>query len=73
MIVQKDCFQGHWHNNRSSGASSGTGNGNESVGGSSFDGKFVRDATTDGVHGTPRIGNETRPLNFTYKLWKRIA
>ena len=28
---------------------------------------------SDGTNGTPRIGNETRPINYTVRLWLRIA
>ena len=36
--------------------------------------KFTRaKIESDGVNGTPRLGNETRPENYTIKLWSRIA
>lgn len=29
--------------------------------------------TSDGTNGNPRIGPETRPYNFTVRIWKRIS
>ena len=25
----------------------------------------------DGINGNPKVGNETRPINFSIKVWKR--
>ena len=70
LVGQSDCFQGHEHlvpffNN----------SGNMRDGGSRTSNPNSPEKTTtivtDNVHGEPRIGNETRSINFTYKVWKR--
>ena len=67
--MQKDCFQGHQHTVNAAA---------DSLGGGTASacrpwGTNTTSIVTDGTNGTPRIGNETRPVNFTVQLWKRIA
>jgi hypothetical protein len=33
---------------------------------------YAKNAVSDDINGTPRIGNETRPTNLTIRVWKRI-
>ena len=70
LIGQSDCFQGHEHlvpffNNSGNARDGGsrTSNPNSLV--------KTTAIVTDNVHGEPRIGNETRSINFTCKVWKR--
>ncbi len=32
----------------------------------------VGDPVTDNKHGIPRIANETRPINYSFRLWKQV-
>lgn len=44
------------------------------IGGNRAGGRlYTEGAYTDGVNGTPRTSVETRPINFTVRIWKRIA
>lgn len=67
---QDDAFQGHWHRNQDNESGS-TNHGNAQKIASNFKnnngfGKVtIRDAVSDGVHGTPRIASETRSKNVT--------
>ena len=47
-----------------------TAGGHDSATQSTFAGAKIE---SDGVNGTPRLGNETRPENYTINLWSRIA
>jgi len=33
----------------------------------------VLDPITDGVNGTPQTADETRPTNYTVRVWRRTA
>lgn len=33
----------------------------------------IREAISDGVNGTPKIANETRPVNHTIRIWKKTG
>jgi len=33
----------------------------------------VKEAVSDGVHGTPQVSSETRPVNYTVRKWRRTA
>lgn len=63
--VQADAFQGHWHNYR--GMTSGTGIWAIQMfttwDGSTVSTDGVLSPISDGVNGTPRTTNETRPVN----------
>lgn len=79
--MQPDCFQGHYHKPLSSSErgvfavdfgfgipanlATGAGVANWEV--------STGEPVPDNVHGTPRVGYETRPVNFTVKVWNRIA
>ena len=67
--IQDDQFQGHWHSpKRSSSIYQTVGAGNVLGGGSnwSVETSFtVKDAISDGVNGTPKTGDETRPKNIS--------
>lgn len=75
LIGQYDCFQGHYHkvshdaiSFRSASGLGGGGNVNSKAASIS-----VTSPKTDGTNGTPRTGKETRPINYTVKVWKRTA
>jgi len=61
--VQADAFQGHWHGTEwaqgTLGSSAGFARGSTPVSSSGE----VTDPISDGVHGTPRVSSETRPVN----------
>ena len=65
--LQQDAMQGHYHQHYTVNAGFGSSNnvvgqnGNTSAG----DGSGVRQAITDGTHGTPRIDSETRMYNVS--------
>jgi hypothetical protein len=63
---KQDAFQGHWHNVRA--GVSGGGWVSRSDGGlsSNYNLNAAREAVSDGVHGAPRIANETRPRSLAY-------
>ena len=67
--VQDDQMQWHWHNNRAQNAGAGTAT--ATVVSTSTDtpnftfGQSIRDPITDGTHGTPRTGYNTREATFT--------
>jgi len=72
-VVQGDAFQGHWHTtfaDQGSGGATFWGlqywTGNRS-GTSSYEGTqgTVRSPANDGANGSPRVTNETRPLNMS--------
>jgi hypothetical protein len=76
--VQGFAQQGHRHNAQPSGASinilTGTGSYSVSVGAQSA--TFITttgDAVADGTNGAPAIAAETRPKNYTVRIWKRTA
>lgn len=79
LIGQSDCFQGHWHK-VATGANDApqyhaTGYYMGHIGAENeyyTSNKKIQEAVTDNIHGEPRIGNETRSINFTNKIWKRI-
>lgn len=68
-----DSFQGHHHTAR---AQSLGGAGSTSFGrqnGPETPDNMVNGAITDGVNGTPRIANETRPKNVSATIYMRIV
>ena len=74
LTPQMDAFQGHWHRSLGNSFNYDTAM-QDGVGGNvrSWQSNFVREPISDGTNGTPRIASETRPLNFTVRIWKRIA
>lgn len=71
LIGQYDQFQGHTHGDYKKSApvfSWAVGGGDVGYIISGMD-----QLKSDGTNGTPRAGNETRPTNMTYKIWKRTA
>jgi len=64
---QTDAFQGHWHGayySGTDGAAGATGRlSSTSSNANAAPANTVRDASTDGTNGTPRLSNETRPKN----------
>jgi len=64
---QDDAFQGHYHQLWGDNDASGTaGGGNRPLRREANKGNdYVRRAESDGVNGTPRLANETRPKNVT--------
>ena len=78
LIKQLDQMQGHrvvWTNTTGGVTISyhfgdRTAGGHDSATQSKFTGAKIE---SDGVNGTPRFGNETRPENYTIKLWLRTA
>jgi len=66
-VFQQDAFQGHWHYfivDDSRGSGSGEHLLDNENGNDFSSTRVVRQAITDGVHGTPRIADETRPKNI---------
>ena len=79
IIGQYDCFQGHVHpiiyaNGDSYGYNGGGVPGWFNRGWyKTFNGVPTYNGyESDGTNGKPRTGNETKPTNLTYCLWKRI-
>lgn len=70
--VQEDAFQGHHHNV----VAGNTGGNNVSRydGGNNYAAEYPRATTiiSDGVNGTPRISNETRPVNLVVNMFIKI-
>lgn len=65
-VIQRDAFQGHWHELKAESGGGGVFTGPNGLTGSSFyTNDNIRNAVTDGVNGTPRTASETRPLNVT--------
>lgn len=58
---QQDQFQGHYHTTNAGISSSGGGFGSFSANATAA---TVTNPITDGTNGTPRTGNETRPVNY---------
>jgi hypothetical protein len=77
--IQEDQMQGHWHENYYEQVNlSGPGSAiqyDNTTGLNNIQGAndITRDAISDGVNGTPRIGNETRMRNRTFRTWRRTA
>lgn len=85
---QSHAFQGHWHEeavgpddtNGNSGAvgshyRAGRGGGtniNYSPS-NQFNNVSVQDPISDGTNGTPQTASETRPVNYTIRIWERTA
>jgi hypothetical protein len=72
---QLDAFQGHTHpyiRKTDSGHYLDSGSHTGVVGGSTWQETRVPE-TSISPYGEPRIANETRPLNYTVKIWKRVA
>ena len=72
---QGDAFQGHWHQ-YIPGTTDTTRNG-KSDGGTGISTytatDVVKNPVTDGQNGTPRTAAETRPVNYTVRIWRRTA
>lgn len=65
---EEDAFQGHFHRQRTkANTASGTNIYNGASDGSSFS-ATVEDVVSDGINGTPRTANETRPKNVAYLM-----
>ena len=68
--TQTDAMQGHYHQlynagyNMNGGGGGGQSNSNASLNTNAATGNDIRQAITDGTHGTPRIASETRPTNL---------
>ena len=78
--MQPDAFQGHWHGDGTSsginGARSSAQQGFINVDGTLWENKSNvtnKNSISDGTNGTPRVSNETRSINASCKIWKRIA
>jgi len=77
--TQEDQFQGHFHNfmftNGQTTNSSYSGNlmDPDAPFGKVFSGNAVKNPISDGANGTPRTGNETRPVNTAGEYWVRVA
>lgn len=73
---QSDAFQGHRHNvtirEGDSGGNDGPGRLRRAHDTSPVT-HYSGDPTSDGVNGTPRTANETRPVNKTIRIWERTA
>ncbi len=67
-IMQDDAFQGHYHSGGLTVGSSGSTNVYDWNGPGHLNSVPVGAPVTDGVNGTPRIANETRPINMTV-IW----
>jgi microcystin-dependent protein len=62
---EDDQVQGHWHENKIQGTGGSTTTHQAVVNGQPFlDNSIVNDPVSDGVNGTPRTGDETRPANY---------
>ncbi len=77
---QKDQMQGHWHDYDTKHGSYGnmaidgaSGTGSYNIRGKQVDsGKIeITSPKSDGINSTPRTGSETRPENYTIRIWKR--
>lgn len=70
-VEQDDAFQGHWHNlgihfqGYSAGVRGWDIHDMNTV--NRFFNNRVREAISDGVHGTPRVASETRPINMSIR------
>lgn len=78
--VQQDAFQGHWHDQWYSGTSTASSPGSAALIGVTSDNTVkassnnsIRNAQSDGINGTPRTTNETRPRNRLIRVWERTA
>lgn len=78
--TQDDAFQGHWHTGNGAGSNEflynrGTGGVYSITGGTVVDRTTIPagNATSDGVNGTPRTSDETRPRNVGVKYYIRYA
>lgn len=72
IILQPDTFQGHEHQSGCYTDGSGCGRFTQSGNPNGTQVGTVRIAP-NGTNGTPRYGNETRSINVSCKIWKRIA
>lgn len=72
--VQADAMQGHRHNmlhyKGATSTASVPGTGDTALASYQY---TSGDPVTDGVNGTPRTADETRPTNYTVKIWERTA
>ena len=75
IILQPDAFQGHYHRSESVSGTTGSPFNVPTLGANSqgTSNKFAKDPASDGTNGTPRVKNETRGINASCKIWKRIA
>ena len=77
--TQEDQFQGHFHNfmftygQTTSNAYSGNLMHPDAPFAKDFTGNAVKNPISDGTNGTPRTGNETRPVNTAGEYWIRVA
>ncbi|PAV48508.1 hypothetical protein CK486_08650 [Pseudomonas sp. HAR-UPW-AIA-41] len=69
-----DAFQGHWHKGYAGGSAGlNFGSSSSAVGETPIDPfRPIREAITDGVNGTPRTANETRPKSIGTTYYMRI-
>ncbi|MCE5217807.1 hypothetical protein LLH03_12355 [bacterium] len=64
--LQQDAMQGHYHANKYQGISvSGSGTIVSIQTGAGVSNTTVQSPVTDGTNGTPRVANETRPINMS--------
>ena len=70
LVAQKDCFQGHQH--QFGYGASGAG-GSAGVSCPWYYSSNTKNIVSDGTNGSPRVGKETRPVNFSVRVWKRVA
>ncbi len=75
LSKQEDQFQGHYH--KSTAEFSYYDNAGRNYSGSGYREKqklvVVSEPISDGINGEPRYGNETRPENYTVRVWVRTA
>lgn len=70
LVMQKDCFQGHEHLYTACDGGSGTKDGGVIH---RSPNSHTYGIVSDNSHGEPRVGDETRPKNYTIRVWKRTA
>lgn len=75
--TQDDAMQGHWHTQYMRGAA-GTGSTDGVIANTAHTKnssltQSIREPLSDGVNGTPRTDDETRPTNETIKVWERTS
>ncbi len=64
-VEQEDAFQGHHHKARYYPEWAAGGSARGTFHGTAFSSDMIKEPQTDGVHGTPRVADETRPTNVS--------
>lgn len=77
LIAQKDAFQGHQHSLTLPRVWADDKSDNEGWANDIFTNGIATKVSdrivSDNRNGIPRIASETRPINYTFNLWLRIA